>query len=180
MKRLRHIILACLGVCLLSAFNSLNYLPEHLGKKVEKNVYKLFGKTSSYSLLPLDDTTRLNHDLFAIHLADSLTGYAMVSRALGCRIGGCDKPDPTDTVAFEEFYYMTSFNPDKTIKQVRILEYTSNYGYQIANKGWLKQFTKARAFEVGRNIDGISGATISVESITKGVNQQIAIIDRLK
>jgi Na+-translocating ferredoxin:NAD+ oxidoreductase RnfG subunit len=59
-----------------------------------------------------------------------------------------------------------------------VLEYTSDHGYQIANKGWLKQFEKGTSFSVGENIDAISGATISVKSITAGVNEQLRIIQK--
>ena len=74
---------------------------------------------------------------------------------------------------------MTAFNRQKEIQQVRVLEYTANHGYEIASKSWLKQFVKNEKFEVGKNVDGISGATISVNSITKNVNAQQSIIETI-
>lgn len=175
--RFSQVVLVILGIGLM-AFTSYSYLPEYLGRKMEKQVFKVFGKEVNFEAIPLHDSVQFNHQLYAVHQQDSITGYAMISRALGCKLGGCDKPTE-DSLAFEQFYYMTAFNSDHSIRRVRILEYTSNHGYQIANKGWLRQFEKGDRFEVGKNIDGISGATISVKSITKGVNCQKRIISTL-
>ena len=67
----------------------------------------------------------------------------------------------------------------KKNQQVKVLEYTSDYGYQIANKGWLKQFQQGEKFTVNENIDAISGATISVNSFTQGVNYQLNLLTKL-
>ncbi len=162
-----------------SAFTAYSYLPEYLGRKMEKHLFKTFGKEIHFDEMSLNDSVRFNHQLYTVSNRDSLTGYAMISRALGCRIGGCEKPQE-DSLAFEQFYYMTAFNRDRSIKRVRILEYSSNYGYQVANKGWLRQFENDRHFKVDQNIDGITGATISVKSLIKGVNQQIRIVDTIE
>ena len=124
----------------------------------------------------MTDSLAIDHQVFKIITADTLSGYSIVTRALGCKIGGCDKPS-TDTISFEEFFFLTAFDKQKNIKKVRVLEYTSDHGYQIANKGWLKQFEHGNKFTVGENIDGISGATISGKSITKGVNEQTDILE---
>lgn len=152
-----------------------SYLPDYLSKKMHRHLTKVFAKDISYVEIPVIDTATINHQLFKVFKSDSLVGYSIISRANGCRIGGCDKPS-SDSLSFEQFFFMTAFDSHQKIKKVRVLEYTANHGYQIANKGWLKQFEKNEKFEVGKNIDGISGATISVNSITKGVNNQITIL----
>lgn len=152
-----------------------SYLPDYLSKKMHKQLTKIFTKDIAYLEIPIIDTAMINHQLFKVINGDSLIGYSMISRANGCRIGGCDKPTG-DSLSFEQFFFMTAFDKNNQIKKVRILEYTANHGYQIANKGWLKQFEKGDSFEVGKNIDGITGATISVKSITRGVNNQIKVL----
>ena len=142
---------------------------------MQKHLGKIFGTTVQITEVELADSIAINHQIFKLKANDSLVGYSIISRALGCQIGGCDKPS-NDSIAFEQFYFMTAFDAHKNIKKVRVLEYTSDHGYQIANKGWLKQFEKNQNFEVGKNIDGISGATISVKSITKEVNHQITLL----
>lgn len=169
------IFLGCLA--LATAF-TYSYLPEYLATKMNRQLAKTFGKKSSFVELSLPDSLRVNHSFFSISQADSSVGYAIISRALGCQIGGCESP--SNQQAFEQFYFVSAFDLNKKIICVRVLEYTSDHGYQIANKGWLKQFEKDNHFEVGKNIDGISGATISVKSITQGVNKQLDIINQIK
>ncbi len=156
---------------------SYSYLPSYLSHKMSKQLNKLFDQEVLIRELSMNDTLALNHQLYEVYSADTLAGYSMITRALGCKIGGCDKPSE-DSISFEQFYFFTAFDKDKNIKKVRVLEYTSDHGYQIANKGWLKQFEKGRSFSVGENIDAISGATISVKSITAGVNEQLRIIQK--
>lgn len=156
-----------------------SYFPHHVSKKMDKQVRKAFGKEVVYNAIAPPDSLRVNHEIYQVQDQDSVAGYVMVTRALGCRIGGCNKPK-TDSFAFEQFFFMTAFDASKQIKQVRILEYTSNHGYEIANKSWLKQFIKSDQFEVGVNIDGISGATISVVSLTNNINTQLDVIQSLK
>jgi hypothetical protein len=166
------IILLALGTSALAIYS---YLPEYLTKKMTRHLTKIYGKEVHYKEATLNDTLAIDHQLFKIFNADTLSGYSIITRALGCKIGGCDKPS-TDTLNFEQFFFFTAFDKQKKIKKVRILEYTSDHGYQIANKGWLKQFEEGHHFTLGENIDGISGATISVKSITQSVNDQIKII----
>jgi hypothetical protein len=154
---------------------SYSYLPVYLSLKMSKQLNKLFDQEVLIRELTMNDTLALNHQLYEVYSADTLAGYSMITRALGCKTGGCDKPSE-DSISFEQFYFFTAFDKDKNIKKVRVLEYTSDHGYQIANKGWLKQFEKGKKFSVGENIDAISGATISVKSITAGVNEQLRII----
>lgn len=144
---------------------------------MNRHLTKIFGKETNYKEVPIADSLAIDHQIFEVYTADTVSGYSIITRALGCKIGGCDKPS-RDTIAFEQFFFLTAFDKQKNIKKVRVLEYTSDHGYQIANKGWLKQFEQEKSFTVGQNIDGISGATISVKSITKGVNDQIAILEK--
>ena len=157
------------------AICSYSFLPEYLKSKMVKQVCKLYDKQTNAVELPIANSLLLDHQVFSLVKEDSIIGYSIISRALGCNIGGCEKPSSSN--AFEQFFFMTAFDRDKNIKKVRVLEYTSNHGYQVANKGWLKQFEDKKQFKVGQNIDAISGATISVKSITSGVNNQIKIID---
>ena len=156
---------------------SYSYLPSYLSHKMSRQLNKLFDQEVLIRELSMNDTLALNHHLYEVYNADTLAGYSIITRALGCKIGGCDKPSK-DSISFEQFYFFTAFDKDKNIKKVRVLEYTSDHGYQIANKGWLKQFEKGTSFSVGENIDAISGATISVKSITAGVNEQLRIIQK--
>ncbi len=172
------ILISLLSFGLAFGYAGFSYFPQHVCKKMEKAVKKSFGKEAVYYSIETDDSLKMNHEVYKVLAKDTLAGYVMVTRALGCQLGGCDKPKQ-DSVAFEQFFFMTAFNRQKEIQQVRVLEYTANHGYEIASKSWLKQFVKNEKFEVGKNVDGISGATISVNSITKNVNAQQSIIETI-
>ncbi|NMB83269.1 MAG: FMN-binding protein [Ignavibacteria bacterium] len=63
-----------------------------------------------------------------------------------------------------------------------IIKYREPYGGQIANKNWLKQFegkNYSSAYSVGDDISTISGATISVNSITKGIRKITMLINSI-
>ena len=76
---------------------------------------------------------------------------------------------------------------DGRIINLDVIKYREAYGGEVDNKNWLAQFTNSTDTSqiiVGKNIDGISGATISVNSLSKGI-QKIAVLfplikDRLK
>jgi hypothetical protein len=70
---------------------------------------------------------------------------------------------------FHKFEYYIIFDKKGEILKVEVLNYNENYGAEICNKRWLKQFYQINTssfFEYNTTIDGISGATISVQSIS--------------
>lgn len=79
----------------------------------------------------------------------------------------------------EYFDYMVIVNSSFEIINIKILKYRSEYGYEISNKGWLKQFygKPSTHFEYRKNIDALSGATFSAPSLVNDVN---SILDYLK
>ena len=75
------------------------------------------------------------------------------------------------------------FDTNLTVKSVKVLQYREDYGGEIASKRWLKQFNGSVAdseFVVGKNIAAISGATISVRSMTEMVNLVLKAVNVLK
>ena len=73
---------------------------------------------------------------------------------------------------FEQFFLYTLFNEEGELIDIKILDYQSEYGYEVTSKWWLKQFTKkwGQHFEYSKNIDAISGATVSVKSMIREMN----------
>jgi Na+-translocating ferredoxin:NAD+ oxidoreductase RnfG subunit len=67
---------------------------------------------------------------------------------------------------------------DGRIINSEVIKYREAYGGEVGNKNWLAQFihfSDTSDFKLGKNIDGISGATISVNSLSKGI-QKIATL----
>lgn len=61
-----------------------------------------------------------------------------------------------------------------------IIKYREPYGGQISNKKWLQQFNGkdfSSSYKIGEGISAISGATISVNSITKGIKKITMLIN---
>lgn len=112
--------------------------------------------------------SELSQKLFRVKREDTKIGYIYVSQA----------PSMKDV-----FDYIVLFDNELTIKNTKVLIYREQHGRQIGSKRWLSQFfgmTPEDRPEYGENIDGISGATISVKSMTLAVNQLLSSIDYLQ
>lgn len=133
---------------------------EEYRKTVEKNITTILGE---------GDVTHLHTDsgkeFYNFKSTDGRnTAWVVLSSAKG---------------RFENFDYMILINPEYEIIDIKILKYRSEYGYEISNKGWLKQFYNkpGTRFEYRKNIDTLSGATFSAQSLVHDIN---LIIDDLK
>ena len=78
---------------------------------------------------------------------------------------------------YDMFDYLIKVNMDHEIEQVRIINYRSEYGGEIASKKWLQQFAGYSSGELKykRDISAISGATISANSITSDIQNVMKI-----
>ncbi|MEE2858529.1 MAG: FMN-binding protein [Candidatus Neomarinimicrobiota bacterium] len=79
--------------------------------------------------------------------------------------------------------FMVIMNADGSIKNSNIVKYREAYGGEISNERWLNQFNEKNhnsKYEVGKEIDAITGATISVNSISKGIRKIAILYDYVK
>jgi Na+-translocating ferredoxin:NAD+ oxidoreductase RnfG subunit len=68
--------------------------------------------------------------------------------------------------------FLVIYDTSGKILNSQVIKYREPYGGEIANKKWNNQFvgrSEISDYVVGDEVDGISGATISVYSMTKGV-----------
>lgn len=161
---------------------SYNY-PEHLQKKINRILKKQF-KGEIVNMQPIDlDQMDLNTDITAItNDQNNLLGYGIIHLNNGCKLGGCmelESYDPNES--YETFYCMTIYSPGLEIEVVHVLEYGSRYGYEITAASWLKQFKgkKGGTLKLNKDIDAISGATISAHAVVRMINDQQALIRSL-
>ena len=66
------------------------------------------------------------------------------------------------------------FNLNGQILNTKIIKYREPYGGEISSLNWLNQFTNrtdSSSFKIGKEIDGISGATTSVNSVSIGIHK---------
>jgi len=105
--------------------------------------------------------------VWKISESNSLVGVAILDNVLGKSL---------------PITYLTCFNMDGQLINAHIVKYREDYGYEVGNKRWLNQFIGLDVnsdFIIGKNIDGISGATISVNSVTRGINRSSIIVEYL-
>lgn len=141
-----------------------NSFPKSIQKKIDKELNRVFpidnltmGKIDNFNYDPFKYQEIKNVSLRKLTSATKLLGYACFASSEGKN---------------EYFDYMVLFSDKMKIKKVVVLMYRSSYGGEIMSKSWLKQFigkVKGEEMEFGKDIDGISGATISAPSITKGI-----------
>ena len=66
------------------------------------------------------------------------------------------------------------------VESAKIIKYREAYGGEVSSKKWLIQFNSypdSSIYKVGNDIAGITGATISVHSITKGIRKLSMLIN---
>lgn len=145
-----HIIKAITVIVIALFFSSFKASYWELDKDSSATVYNSIAKifnSQTYSLYSIDDT------FYSISEDDSIIGYLAVT----------DAPSK-----FHRFDYYVLFNDKEEILKVEVLHYRENYGGEICSKNWLKQFVgiDTENYSIfNREIDGISGATISVNSL---------------
>lgn len=80
----------------------------------------------------------------------------------------------------EMITYAIGINPDGSVKHIEILDYVESYGYEVAEQSWLKQLygkTVASTLKLGKDVDSISGATLSCKHLTDGVKRDLVAYD---
>lgn len=79
--------------------------------------------------------------------------------------------------------FLVIFDEQNTIINSSIIKYREPYGGAVRNDKWNQQFANkdsSSGFEVGEDIDGISGATISVRSVSKGIRKLVLLMPKIK
>lgn len=73
--------------------------------------------------------------------------------------------------------YAVALGNDGKVRQTEILEYREAYGGEVRNAHWRAQFTGRQHGDpvtIGRDIQNISGATLSCEHVTDGIRRLLA------
>lgn len=164
-------------ICLLisSVLLHASDYPKSIQKKIDRTLVKLFPKKLvelkdvdfSDTLISTYSSVR-NVKVSQLKADESELGYACFASSKGKN---------------DYFDYMVIFDTDLLIKKVVVLVYRSTYGGEIMSRSWLKQFigkSKGEFMEMDKDIDGISGATLSAPSITQGVKELSLLISDMK
>ena len=100
---------------------------------------------------------RDNMYVWKVSQSDTVTGYVFMDNVLG-------KSMPIT--------FLVIFDTMGTVRATRVVKYREAYGGAVANHSWLNQFINMSAFDIDiKKIDTITGATISVKALTRGVKK---------
>lgn len=123
-------------------------------------------------------------ELFAgrLMLEGKPVGYFISNRVNACMEGGCTNPANKSGGRYDYFTYLAIYDAAGKIIRIKILDYESEYGYEIAGRIWLKQFTGYYGDEIHyRNqIDALAGATVSATALVDEINFNARIINLLR
>jgi len=107
--------------------------------------------------------------LYVIHLAydstGALLGYALVLNEVG---------------KYEPITFLVAITPELRVKQVAIMVYRENRGGEIRMPRFLYQYrdkTLADPIRTRRDIINISGATLSVRAVNRGVRKALFVLN---
>ncbi|RMA58041.1 FMN-binding protein [Ulvibacter antarcticus] len=158
-------------------FCSAFIIPEKIVKKADKEIAKFY-ELETFEKSAIDISEAANKattsefgdgNLFKISSNGKSLGYGYIGNA------------PSKTATFD---YLVLFDTDFIITKSKVLVYREEYGGEIGSKRWLKQFIGASSAseELVYNMDiiPISGATISVKSMTRAVNDLLQSIAKLQ
>lgn len=125
-------------------------------KMIDKEITKVF-KTETYSLeaASFSKTKEINGEFFIIK-SNKAIGYLYLGKIL------------------ENSEYFLIFNQNKMIEKIKISSYKEDYGLEMCSNAWLKQFVnkdEKKNYCIGKNINAISGATVSSKEVTEDINR---------
>ena len=179
-------ILAIINCTVVFGQGDIRYHNKPLVKTLQK-----FG-INSYSLLDeitipgsVDEKNSIQGKYFEYKTDTEVSQirYIYIGRVNSCRAGGCSiSNNSSQSLDSEYFDYFILFDKNKTIQLVKIFNYQATHGQEVTARGWLKQFIgydSSVQLEVDKNIDTISGATISVYAITHDVEVKREILTSL-
>ncbi len=134
---------------------STKYLiPAKIKKEVEKNVKQHFYSDVVY--------------VFKISKSDSVLSVGFLDNVYG-------KSMPIT--------FLVLFDQNEKILSTNIIKYREPYGGGVKIKSWNNQFKGKNSksnYKIGEDIDGISGATISVRSLTKGIKKLTLLYEKIR
>lgn len=163
------------SLLLLIFFNMLVALNAQSAPEYNKKELLRFGsKALNDEIASIDVFSAGENQLSGIFLKlishNKKEAIAYVGRVNTCNATGCNISN--DKQSFEFFDYFILFDLQANVLEVKIYNYAATHGHEVTSKAWLKQFkayNSSRSLVVGKDIDAISGATTSVNSLTNNI-----------
>lgn len=146
--------------------NQINkFYPDNIN--IEHKMYKLTKEDKKSQNIVRQKYFRKELNVWRIQLSDSTYRFAILDNVKG-------KSMPIT--------FLTIFNEEKKLSNAAVIKYREAYGGEVGRQSWLTQFneyTDESNYKVGDGVSGISGATISVYSMSKGIHKLSIIVDSI-
>ena len=98
------------------------------------------------------------NEFFKLYVKKQWEGYVVLTRAKG---------------RHDYFDFLMWYSSGMSVKLVKVVSYSSDHGSEISGKNWLLQFAgySGNKLIYGKDIQAISGATISGKAITSKIEE---------
>ena len=165
-------ILICLAF--LCTFKLLAQEVTTLSRKESKFAKTLFPETAITKELKIHaqdtagwDVLRAGDRIYQVWQQDQLHGFLLSTQAMG---------------RYEYFDYLLAFDAELSVLGLTIITYRSSHGAAICQRRWLDQFIgySGEELRLGKEIDSLSGATISADALIRDLKRCHRLMIRLK
>jgi Na+-translocating ferredoxin:NAD+ oxidoreductase RnfG subunit len=146
-----------LGSLVLAAASSPAAAQSAPPAKLAQSLERIYGAGARVDTIHVDSA-----QVYRISREGALLGFAQVRN-----VKGKDQP----------ITYLVATDSTDALRDIDILVYREPRGGEVAYEPWRKQFrgkTAAAPLQVGKDIRNVSGATISVNAVTRGVRRAVA------
>ncbi|MCY1634825.1 FMN-binding protein [Marinifilum sp. D737] len=174
MKRLLQVLIVASIVLIYDDVNAKDY-PKPIQKRIDKAIKSTFG-TEDVSFIDLSEPS---YDITRFPGIEKVSVSKLMNEGAEIGLAAFASSKGKNDL----FDYLVLFDKSMTIKKVVILVYRSSYGGEIMAKYWLKQFEgkhNGQQLEFNKDIDSISGATLSAPAITTGIKSLSLLMVHLK
>jgi Na+-translocating ferredoxin:NAD+ oxidoreductase RnfG subunit len=147
-----------------------NFIRENLGEKSKYEFEKYFVPSDVKSTIEKTVKQKFTHDY--IYLYEITSEGITVSYGLLDNVYGKTSP----------ITFMVLYDLKGSIISSGIIIYRERHGGEVQRRDWNEQFKgrdAASGFEIGKDIQSISGATISSNSVAKGVRKLSLLIEHI-
>ena len=158
-----------------ASFSMLIAQDKHtLSKKEMKELSRVFGEELMVSEVILANCSNSSRHLvregdllFSISEENENRGYVLSTEAKG---------------RYDYFNYSVYYSEELVVKGLIVTVYRSSHGAAICQKKWLSQFNgyDGKELKLGKEIDAISGATFSAESLVEDIQRCFALMTGLR
>lgn len=152
-QRSQELITKQFGTETTMNFRKLDLTPDSK-KRIEIMVGQRFFRNSIYT--------------WKISINNTTVGYALLDNVIGKSL---------------PITFLVIFNLEGIILSTHVVKYRESIGGEISNWRWNRQFPGRNyqsSFSVGNDIDGISGATISVNAMTRGIHKLTLLMEIIR